>query len=319
MALRALGDDLAVGVKVLIEGAEEAGSGSLEAWTEDNAELIHADLMMIADGGNASLGVPTLTTSLRGVVAVEVTVETLLAPVHSGTFGGAAPDALLALIRMLAALIDDRGDVTVPGVNPAAWHGGTYPEEQFRRDAGVLDGVTLTGTGTVGERLWAHPAVTVVGLDAPPVDGALNALVPRARAKVSLRVPAGVEARQARDALRRHLEAVAPWNARVSFSDGFVGQGYAAAADGSGYSIVTAALREAFGTDVVHVGQGGSIPLVLTLQTAAPDAEIVLYGAEEPRCRIHSSDESVALSELERCILAEAIVLYRMAERPVSR
>jgi acetylornithine deacetylase/succinyl-diaminopimelate desuccinylase-like protein len=189
-------------------------------------------------------------------------------------------------------------------------------EEQFRRDAGVLDGVALTGSGAISERLWAHPAVTVIGLDAPPVDGALNALVPRARAKVSLRVPPGVDAHQAQDALRRQFEAVAPWNVRVSFSDGFVGQGYAASVDGPGYRVVTAALREAFVADVVHSGQGGSIPLVLALQTAVPEAEIVLYGAEEPQCRMHSANESVALDELERCILAEAVVLQRMAERP---
>ncbi len=315
MALLALGADPPIGVRVLIEGDEEAGSGSLERWVAEHRDMIDADLIVVADGGNARLGIPTLTTSLRGAVSVEVTVETLRAPVHSGTYGGAAPDALLALIQMLSTLADDDGNVVVPGVNRVSWNGADYGEDEFRSDAGVLDGVDLIGTGSLGERLWAHPAVTVVGLDAPPVAGALNALVPKARAKISLRVPPGVDAAGAQAALRRHLESVAPWHVQVTVVNGFVGRGFSAASDGPGYAVVTEALRQAFDADVVHMGQGGSIPLVVALQAAVPEAEIVLYGAEEPRSRIHSADESVSLDELERCILAEALILMAMAQR----
>ena len=267
----------------------------------------------MGDVGNAKLGTPTLTTSLRGMVALEVEVETLRAPVHSGMFGGAAPDALLALLRMLATLVDERGDVCLPGLGSDVWRGADYPESQFRADAGVLEGVDLPGMGTVGERLWAHPAVTVIGLDAPPVDGAANAVVPRARAKVTLRVPPGQDAAAAQRVLHRHLEAVAPWHVRCTVTDGALGQGFLAETDGPGYEVVTAAWREAFEADVVHMGEGGSIPLATTFRKAVPGAEIVLYGPEEPGCRIHSSDESVSLAELEHCILAEALVLLRMA------
>jgi len=318
MALRALGDELPVGVKVIVEGEEEVGQGTLEAWVKGNPDLIRADLIIVADTGNASVGVPTLTTSLRGMAMVTVEVESLHAPVHSGMFGGPAPDALLALVRMLDTLLDERGDVAVPGVENIRWDGGDYPEADFRRDAGVVDGLELVGSGTVGERLWAHPAVTVVGLDAPAVEGAANALVPRARAKVSLRVPPGRDAARAQEALQRHLKAVAPWKVKVTVTAAGTGEGFLADTGGPGYAAVTAALAEAFGADVVHMGQGGSLPLVVAMHEAAPGAEIALLGPEEPACRIHSADESVSLKELEHCILAETLALANMADLPAS-
>ncbi len=311
-ALRAAGDELEIGVKVLIEGEEEAGLGTLETWVRRTPETVAADLIVVADVGNARLGLPTLTTSLRGFAAVEVDVETLRAPVHSGSFGGAAPDALLAMAKMLATLVDDRGDVAVPGLEAVAWAGADYPEDEFRADAGVLDGVDLVGRGRLSERLWTRPAVTVTGLDAPPVDGAPNAVVAQVRAKVSVRVPPGRDPGRARETLRRHLEAVAPWHVKLTVRDGVLGDGFLAGETGRAGAIVTTALRDAFGAEVVHVGQGGSVPLVAAFHDAVPKAEIVLFGAEEPGCRIHSSDESVSLTELERCILAEALVLVRL-------
>lgn len=318
MALRALGDDLPVGVKVIVEGEEEVGQGTLETWVKANRDVMAADLIVVGDTGNAKVGVPTLTTSLRGMAAVTVEVESLRAPVHSGMFGGPAPDALLALVRMLDTLVDEHGDVAVPGVESIPWHGGDYPEGDFRADAGVLDGLSLVGTGTVGERLWAHPAVTVIGLDAPAVEGAGNALVPRARAKVSMRVPPGREAQQAQEALMRHLRAVAPWKVKVTVTAAGTGEGFLAASGGPGYAKVSAAMEEAFGAEVIHMGQGGSLPLVVAMHEAAPHAEIALFGPEEPACRIHSADESVSLEELEHCILAETLTLAQMADVPAG-
>jgi cysteinylglycine-S-conjugate dipeptidase len=312
-ALRALGAELDVGVKVLIEGEEEAGRGSLDAWVAANRELVRADLIVVADVGNVAAGVPTLTTSLRGMTALEVEVQTLAAPVHSGMYGGAAPDALLALARLLASLVDERGDVAVAGLGRDEWHGADYPEERYRADAGVLDGVALIGTGTLSERLWAHPAVTVVGLDAPPVASATNAVAGRARAKLSVRVPPGQDAAAAQQAVRRHLEAAAPWHVRCTVTPGVVADGFLAQTGGEGYAVVAAALAEAFGREVVQAGEGASIPLVVAFREAVPGAEIVLFGPEEPLCRIHSIDESVSLAELERCILAEALILRGMA------
>ena len=314
-ALRAIGGELGVGVKVLIEGEEETGSGSLDAWVEANQTQVSSDLIVMGDAGNVRLGTPTLTISLRGMVAAVVEVETLATAVHSGMFGGAAPDALMALVRMLDSLLDADGNVAVEGLKTIEWDGGDYPEADFRADATVLDGVDLIGDGTVGQRVWARPSITAIGLDAPPVDSAGNAIVPRARAKVSVRLAPGQDPDQARAALRAHLERCTPWQAKVMVTDAGSGEGFLAETSGPGYQIVEAAWSEAFGAPIAYAGHGGSIPLVMTFRRAVPGAEIVLYGPEEPLCRIHSPNESVSLDELERCILAEALVLLGMSGR----
>ncbi len=192
-ALLALGDDCPVGVKVLIEGQEEADGGGIEEFVKAHAELLHADVVVVADLGNYALGVPTLTTSLRGMAACDVEVETLEGAVHSGMFGGPAPDALVALSRMIATLHDDKGDVAVEGLATIAYDGAAYDEAAYRADAGVLDGVGLIGSGTIADRLYGKPSINVIGIDAPRVDGAANALVPRARARVSVRLAPGQE------------------------------------------------------------------------------------------------------------------------------
>jgi cysteinylglycine-S-conjugate dipeptidase len=312
-ALAALGDECPVGVKVLIEGEEEAGTGTLDAWVTGNGKLLASDLIVMGDVGNNKLGDPTLTISLRGMSAVVVAVETLEAPVHSGMFGGPAPDALTALIRMLDTMWDGDGNVAVPGLRSIDWDGADYPEADFRADATVLDGLDLVGDGTIGERLWARPAITVIGLDAPAVDSATNAVVPRARAKVSARIAPGQAATEVQQALRAHLESVAPWHVKLTITEAAGGDGFMAETGGPGYRVVEAALAEAFGRSVVHAGQGGSIPLVMAFHEAVPGAEVVLYGPEEPLCRIHSPNESVSLTELEDCIVGEALVLVGMA------
>jgi len=321
-ALRALGDDLDVGVKVLVEGAEESSGETLEQWVGEHPDEVAADVVVIGDGGNCALGVPTLTTSLRGMAVVVVTVETLRAAVHSGMYGGAAPDALTALVRMLATLHDESGAAAVEGLRTIDWEGGDYAggetagesEAAFRRDAGVRDGVGLVGQGTIGERLWAQPAITVLGVDAPSVATATNSVVPRARAKVSARVAPGQDPADVREALRRHLLAVAPWNAKVEVEDGTIGAGFLATTSGPAYATAETALRGAFGADVVRLGQGGSIPLVARLTRVVPDAEILIFGPEDPAALIHAANESVSLDELERCIVAETLLLAGLGE-----
>ena len=308
-ALRALGADARVGVKVLIEGAEETGLGGLEELVRDQPELAAADAIVIADAGNHALGRPTLTTSLRGTAKILVEVRTLAGPVHSGTYGGPAPDALTALIAMLATLHDAAGNVAVPGLDAVPYGGASYDEPAFRRDAGVLAGVALAGSGPIAEQLFSRPAITVIGIDAPAVDGAANAVVPRARAAVSVRVPPGRDPGAARDAVVRHLQAAAPWRSVLVFTDAGGGEGFLARTDGPACAAAARALEIAFGRPASHFGQGGSIPLVAAFHEAAPGAEMILWGAEEPRARIHAPDESVDLAELERCILAEALFL----------
>jgi acetylornithine deacetylase/succinyl-diaminopimelate desuccinylase-like protein len=314
-ALLALGDDCPVGVKVLIEGQEEADGGGIEEFVRENAALLHADAVVVSDLGNYALGVPTLTTSLRGMAACDVEVETLEGAVHSGMFGGPAPDALVALSRMIATLHDDTGDVAVKGLATIGYEGAPYDEAAYRADAGVLDGVGLIGSGTIAERLYGKPSINVIGIDAPRVDGAANALVPRARARVSVRLAPGQQPAAAQEAVRAHLEAAAPWNVRVRVTAGSVGEGFVARTDGPAFAAATKAMAAAYGKDVVRYGEGGSIPLVAAFQAALPHAEMILWGTEEPRCKIHAPDESVDLGELERCTLAEALFIAGLAAR----
>jgi acetylornithine deacetylase/succinyl-diaminopimelate desuccinylase-like protein len=314
-ALLALGDDCPVGVKVLIEGQEENGDGGIEEFVAANAELLKADVIVISDVGNYALGVPTLTTSLRGMAACDVEVETLQGAVHSGMFGGPAPDSLIALCRMIATLHDDKGDVAVKGLGTMEYDGAPYDEAAFRVDAGVLDGVELVGTGAVADRLYGKPSINVIGIDAPQVDGAANALIPKARARISVRLAPGKEPDEAMQAVKAHLEAVAPWNVRVRVTPGTTGEGFLAETDGPAYAAAGKAMAAAYGKDVVPYGEGGSIPLVAAFLAAIPGAEMILWGAEEPLCKIHAPNESVDLAELERCTLAEALFIAGMCEK----
>jgi acetylornithine deacetylase/succinyl-diaminopimelate desuccinylase-like protein len=311
-ALRALGDDLPVGVKVVAEGSEEVGTGGLERLIEDDPELLDAEAMVIADTGNFELGLPTLTTSLRGVANLVLTVRTLRGPLHSGVFGGAAPDALAALIQMLAGLRDAAGDTTVAGLGePLPWEGIEYPPERFHEDAGVLDPVLLTGSGSVAEMLWARPALTVVGLDAPRVAGSTMSIPAEARARISLRLPPGITGKEAVAAMRAQLEGAAPWGAEIEIDaregvDPFVGS-----TGGPAFDALAGALEDAYGRAHVTQGQGGSIPLCNTLRRTYPEAAIMLIGVEEPGCLIHAPNESVDPTEIERIALAEALFLSR--------
>ncbi|MCP2193159.1 dipeptidase [Williamsia deligens] len=317
-ALRALtaldGDGLPCGVRVVVEGSEEAGGEGLDRLARDQPSLFDADVILICDTGNVAAGTPTLTTSLRGVVNVKVTVETLESRVHSGQFGGAAPDALAALIAGLASLRDAEGDTTIDGLPATAtFDGAPYDPETFRSDATVLDGVDVIGSGAPADMVWARPAVTVIGLDAPATAGAASAIAPRAAAMLNLRVPPGVDPIVARDALADHLRAHIPWNARVTVEPEAVGAPFAADTTGPGYRALTAAMEQAYGAPVVRSGQGGSIPLCTVLSEISPDAEIALLGVEEPRCRIHAADESVDPDEIARTALSEALFLRGMA------
>jgi cysteinylglycine-S-conjugate dipeptidase len=309
-ALRALGGDLPVGVTLVAEGSEEQGTGGLEEFVPVHPDLLKADAILVCDCGNFAVGVPTFTTTLRGNVNVVVTVSTLTGPMHSGMFGGPAPDALAALIRLLSTLRDEAGNTTVDGLAAdQTWSGVAYPDAQFRTDAGVLDGVSLTGDGTVADMLWARPALTVLGIDAPPVVGSSAAIQPTARARLNLRVPPGTDPDEALAALTKHLQAHTPWQARVEIETEGVGAPFTGSLDGPAFRAMSAALEESYGRSPTTQGQGGSIPLCNVFQQTFPAAEIMLMGVEEPKCLIHAPNESVDPSEIEHMALAEALFL----------
>jgi acetylornithine deacetylase/succinyl-diaminopimelate desuccinylase-like protein len=314
-ALRALPKPWPVGVRVVCEGSEEMSKGGLGRLVGTEPDLFAADVMLIADAGNVELGTPTVTTSLRGTGSVLVTVRTMAGPAHSGMYGGAAPDALAALIAVLASLRDPAGDTTVGGLdNTGTWDGADYPAERFSSDAQVLPGVGLLGSGSVADTVWARPAATVLAIDAPSVAGVTAAIQHEARAVVNLRVPPGQDAAAAQQLLVRHLEDAAPWGAQVSVEPKTLGEPFAAGTRGPGYAALATAMAAAYGRDLVTAGQGGAIPLCNALAAAQTDAEILLIGVEEPACHIHAADESVDPGELERTAVGVALMLAELGK-----
>ncbi|MDH6447879.1 MULTISPECIES: dipeptidase [unclassified Streptomyces] len=317
LALRALKADggVPVHVKFIAEGSEEQGTGGLERYAEQHPGLLEADTVVIGDAGNFRAGLPTVTATLRGMTMMRVRIDTLAGNLHSGQFGGAAPDALAALIRVLDSLRAKDGSTTIDGLTPdASWDGLQYDEEQFRADAKVLDGVELIGDGTVADRIWARPAVTVLGIDCPPVVGATPSVQASARALISLRVPPGIDTDEATRLLQAHLEAHTPWGARLSTERIGQGQPFSADTTSPAYAAMAEAMAVAYpGQEMQYAGQGGSIPLCNTLAGLYPHAEILLIGLSEPEAQIHAVNESVSPEELERLSVTEALFLRNYA------
>jgi acetylornithine deacetylase/succinyl-diaminopimelate desuccinylase-like protein len=249
---------------------------------------------------------------------ITVAVDTLAGPKHSGQYGGAAPDALIAVLHALASLHDERGDVAVEGLRRQEWTGAGYDADEFRALAEVLPGLPLIGSGGLGSRIWSGPAITVIGMDAPSVDESLNAVQPRCRARMNVRVHPAQDAREAQAAVVEHLRRARPFGIELDVQAGETGNGFAADTTGPAYAAATVALAEAWGTQAVMAGGGGSIPLVNALHGAVPAAEVLLLGATDGYANIHAPDERVVLDEFERIVVAETKFFREYAARAGS-
>jgi cysteinylglycine-S-conjugate dipeptidase len=304
-----------VSIKVVVEGEEECSTEHLPELVQRNADLLRADVAVIADGGNYRTGVPTLNSSIRGVTDIVVQVRVLPRAQHSGSYGGPIPDAITALARIIASLHHDDGSVAIEGLQRFGWTGMQIPEDEFREESGVLDQVELIGSGTLSDRLLTGPAVAVLGFDAPAIAGSSNQIVPFARARVSLRIAPGDDPIAARQALVDHLSAHAPWGVEVTFegTSGFeAGHGHLVDTTSPASRAAMDALAQAYGREAIEMGSGGSIPLVPMLTQTFPGIEILIWGAMDERSFIHSVNESVDLSEVERITLAEALFLRNL-------
>jgi acetylornithine deacetylase/succinyl-diaminopimelate desuccinylase-like protein len=311
-ALRAHGEDLPVGVTIFVEGEEEIGSDSLPTILERHGEKLRADAIVLADSGNWDVGAPALTTTLRGMIRVVLSVTTLDHGVHSGMFGGAVPDALMVLVRMLASLHDDDGNVAVAGLKEGVASDLDYDEDRLRRESGLLDGVETIGSGTLLTRMWTKPSITTIGIDAPTIATSSNTLVPAAAAKISMRIAPDDHDLDAFDRLREHLLAHVPWGAEVEVTLDERGAGFAADADGPVYDQARAAFTDAWGVEPVDIGVGGSIPFVAAFAERFPDAAFLVTGVEDPDSRAHGANESLHLEEFEKVCLAETLLLARL-------
>jgi acetylornithine deacetylase/succinyl-diaminopimelate desuccinylase-like protein len=314
--LAAFGGDPPVTLKIFIEGEEEAGSENLPRMLTDHADLLQSDVIVIADAGMWRLGIPALTTSLRGITACVVEVRTLGAAVHSGQFGGVFSDAITALCRLIATLHDEAGNVAVAGLTAYEVDPLDLTEDEVREQMATVPGLKSLGDGAWTSRLWSKPAVSVLAIDCPRVDEAINQLVPVARAKLSMRLAPGQDGAAAEEALRRHLEANIPWGAEVSITSDGYGDAFALAADGPAFDAFRSAMMEVWGVEPVTIGAGGSIPFVAAFAEKMPGAPVILIGAGDPTSAYHAPNESQDLGDLEKCVLAQAIALRQLAGVP---
>ncbi len=308
-----------VNVKVLIEGEEEIGSGHLPLFLERYASELAADVAVVMDASNAAVGVPGRTISLRGLVDCIVEVRALDAAQHSGVFGGAVPDALMGLLRLLSGLVDEHGSIAVPALRAGvvAPPVALPPDDPdgLRVEAGMRPGVGWVGDPAtpINQRLWYEPNLTVIGIDAPPIAGSANALVPVARARVSLRIAPAQDPAVILDALCAHLRASAPWGLEITVTPGAAGRGFSSAGDHPAHAAADRALTAGFGTPPVLLGLGGTIPLVEPLLEAfGPGSAALLLGVGDPAARIHSIDESQHLGDWEKACVADAVLLREL-------
>lgn len=307
--VEALGADFDLGVNLFIEGEEEAGSASFAAFLSENADALRADVIVVADSGNWDATTPALTVSLRGNARFTLRVKTLEHASHSGMFGGAVPDAMLATVKLLSTLWDDDGAVAVAGVSERDADTPDYSEATLRDEAGLPEGVSPIGRGTILSRIWNKPSITITGIDAPSVRNASNTLSPEVTVVISMRVAPGQDAREAYDALEAHLRAHAPFGADLTFSDIDCGNPFLVDTSGTAVAQARAALEAGYGVPSVDIGVGGSIPFIADLVREFPAAQILVTGVEDPHARAHSPNESLHLDTFRHALVSEALLL----------
>jgi cysteinylglycine-S-conjugate dipeptidase len=310
-----LGADFELGLSVFIEGEEEFGSRSFANFLAANKGDLSADVIVVADADNWNTETPGVTVALRGNITFKLTVSTLGHASHSGSFGGAAPDAMLAMTRLLATFHADDGSVAIAGLTEHDAETPAYDETLLRTEAALLDGVTPVGHGAILHRIWYSPALTVTGIDAPSVQNASNTLTPSVTVRVSVRIAPGQETSEALRAIEKHIDSYTPFGARIEIWD--VDQGSPFLVDTTGWALADAksAMAEAWGIDPVEMGGGGSIPFIADLVEVFPEAQILVTGVEDPDTRAHSPNESLHLGVFHHAILTEAILLVKLNER----
>ncbi|HKX47526.1 MAG TPA: M20/M25/M40 family metallo-hydrolase [Gaiellaceae bacterium] len=314
-ALRAWGGKPPVGIKILVEGQEEVGSPLEDGYPSEHPDLFRSDAIVVADGGSIRAGQPSLTVSLRGDARITAEVRTLASNKHSGQYGGAAPDALVVLLRALASMWDENGDVAVEGLRREEWTGEAYTDDEFRALAEIEDGLPIVGTGGIGSKIWSGPGITVLGIDCPAVDGAAAAVQAHARAVLNVRVHPEQPAQEAQAAVMRHLEAQRPFGVPVFLAAGATGDGFRARSSGPAWDAMVAAMRGAWGADTVEIATGGAIPLVKALSEGVPDAAMFVFGCTDSFANIHGPNERVLLEEWENAVVAETLFFHEYAER----
>lgn len=309
-ALRELTDnDFDLGLVVFIEGEEEAGSPSFANFLLEHKAKLQSDVVVVADSGNWTTEIPAITTTLRGLVSLEFEVRTLDHAVHSGMYGGAVPDAMLALTKILGSMWDDSGSVSISGLKSTDSIELAYSTDQLRLDSGLLSSTEPLGEGSILGRIWTKPALTLIGLDYPSVAMSSNTLVPSVRAKLSLRIAPGQQPSEALEALKSHILSHNSLGAQIEFGAVELGKPFSLSESGWAKEVAAGALKAAYGLESVDIGIGGSIPFIADLEAVFPGVQILVTGVEDPDSRAHSPNESLHIETLEKAIVAQTLIL----------
>jgi acetylornithine deacetylase/succinyl-diaminopimelate desuccinylase-like protein len=309
-ALRELtNNDFDLGLVVFIEGEEEAGSPSFANFLIEHKTKLSSDVIIVADSGNWTTEVPAITTTLRGLVSLEFEVSTLDHAVHSGMYGGAVPDAMLALTKILGSMWDENGSVSISGLISKNSVDLAYSEQDLRVDSGLLPSTLPIGEGSILGRLWTKPSLTLIGLDYPSVAISSNTLVPSVSAKLSLRIAPGQVPSEALEALKTHILTHNPLGAQIDFGAVELGKPFSLGESGWAKDLASRALRSAYGFDSVDIGIGGSIPFIADLEAVFPGVQVLVTGVEDPDSRAHSPNESLDIETLRKAIIAQTLIL----------
>jgi acetylornithine deacetylase/succinyl-diaminopimelate desuccinylase-like protein len=299
-------DDLPVNLKIFIEGEEEIGSPTMTEFINQNRDALESDVIIIADSGNVRIGTPTITTTLRGLVDAIIEVDQPMRPIHSGVGGGVVPDAFLVLSKIISSFHNEKGELLIEGLTPTEMQ-VTELEESFLKKMLGSENINLFDTESISKRLWLEPALDVLAIDAPPVSEAVNLVIPKAKAKISLRLPPTEDPEHAMKMLEEHVMKNVPWNASVKFIPNSKGSGVVADPDKPFTTELVKNFNEIWKEDTAFIGVGGSIPFANDFVREFPNAELVLVGAaDEELGNAHAPNESVQIDHIE--MLIESLV-----------
>jgi acetylornithine deacetylase/succinyl-diaminopimelate desuccinylase-like protein len=322
---------LPVHVKFVVEGEEEIGSAHLAAFLATHRERLSADVIVLSDTANLATGLPSLTTSLRGLVAIDVTVRALDHPLHSGMWGGPVVDAASALVCLLARLFDARGRIAVPGLDQdvpelspaerARMACLPFDEATFRREGGLVGTLRFAGDPehSAYERLWTRPAVALTALEGMPLATAANQLMAEAKARVGVRLAPGQDAERVRQLLTSFLKHDPPWGTIVETHCETSVPGWRTEAQGPAFEAALRALRLGFEREPALIGCGGSIPFVGPFAHVLGGVPALLLGLEDPPCNAHGENESLDLADFRKATRAAAHLLEELSTAPVQR
>jgi len=299
-------DDLPVNLKIFIEGEEEIGSPTMTEFINQNRDALESDVIIIADSGNVRIGTPTVTTTLRGLVDAIIEVDQPMRPIHSGVGGGVVPDAFLILSKIISSFHNEKGELLIEGLTPTEMQ-VTELEESFLKKMLGSEDINLFDTESISKRLWLEPALDVLAIDAPPVSEAVNLVIPKAKAKISLRLPPTEDPEHAMKMLEEHVMKNVPWNASVKFIPNSKGSGVVANPDKPFTTELVKNFNEIWKEDTAFIGVGGSIPFANDFVREFPNAELVLVGAaDEELGNAHAPNESVQIDHI--ILLIESLV-----------